>query len=149
MVLTQSDIISSVREHLQKRGFTVTHSIDEFGLSVEFHAEKDRQKFLIEGVWETEPPDSRSIIYALGKIVKRMKERGFWIYYGIAIPKSYYMFLGQFEAKGFETLELHVLLVESFFVLEHLDPKMTVELIEGVKTGNISDLSLWSVNYGL
>jgi hypothetical protein len=148
MVLTQADLISSLREHLQRQGFLVSHSIDKDSLSVEIAAEKGREKFLIEAIWETEQVNSKSITFAIGKVVKRMKERGFWINYGLAIPKSYFRLLGEFEAGGFEALNLHVFLVDTFYTLTHLDTKMAVELIEGVKSGDIADLDIWSVNYG-
>jgi hypothetical protein len=132
---------------LQRRGLKVSHSFDKD--SIEFYAEKKREKFIIEGIWETEPPDPKKITYAVGKTVKRMKERGFWIYYGIAIPKSYYRYLSEFEVTGFETLGLHLFLVESFYEVSHLDPKMATELMKDVKTGNITDEQVWSINYGL
>jgi len=49
----------------------------------------------------------KGIVYALGKLVERMTEKGFWIHYSIVMPKSYYELLKDFEVGGFQTLKLH------------------------------------------
>ncbi len=145
--LTIGDVISSIRQHLEIKGYSVTHQEDKYALSVEITAKKGRETFLIEGIWETDQPPEQSITYAIGKIVKRMRERGAWTDYGIAMPKSYFKALRDFEIAGFETLGVHLFLIESFYVLTHLHKKLTLELIQHLKEGNVSQLNIWGINY--
>jgi hypothetical protein len=51
------------------------------------------------------------------------------------VSSVYFLYL--YEVAGFETLKIHVFLVESFNLLTHLDPKETIELIQQLKAGNI------------
>ena len=78
-----------------------------------------------------------------------MKEQGFWIHYGIAMPKSYFKMLKDFEVSGFQTLTLHVFLVESSYLLTHLDPKETMELIQQLKANHIVNPTPWGIDYGI
>jgi hypothetical protein len=146
-LLSQSDIVESVKEHLKNKGYTVFYVVGKNAVSVEMSATKDRDHFVIEAIWENERPSDKSIIFAIGKLIKRMKERGFWFHYAIAMPKSYFRFLGEFEAVGFELLSIHLFLVESVYTLTVLDPKETLELINELKAGHVSTLNMWGINY--
>ncbi len=146
MTLKEFDITSSIKEHLQNKGYSVSVS-ENNTLSAEIIAKKGKETFVIEGIWETKRPSTEAITYALGKIVKRMEKRGPWFDYGVAIPKIYFKELKNFESTGFETLNLHLFLVESFTVLTHLNPKGTLELIHHLKEGDVSSLHIWGINY--
>lgn len=143
------EVVTSVKDHLENKGYTVTTSPGPYGLGEELLAVKDKDKFFIEAIGETAHKKGPSIVYAIGKIIKRMNEQGFWVHYGIAIPKNYYAVLKDFEPSGFEVLKLHLFLVENFYELVHLDPKETVELIQQLKAGRIVHLTAWGVEYGL
>ena len=147
MVLAQSDVVESVREHLQRKGYSVSSSVGKNEVSVEMTAVRDQDHFVIEAMWESEQPTDKNIIFALGKLVKRMNETGSWYHYALALPKDYFRFLREFELAGVELLGLHLFLVESFYTLTELDHKETVELIKALKAGNLSQLNLWGINY--
>lgn len=134
-------------ENLEGKGYKVTYVQGKNASSAEITATRERDNFIIEAIWETEHPTDKNLIFAIGKLIKRMKQRGFWYHYGIAMPKQYFRFLREFEVEGFELLDLHLFLVESFYTLTELDPKEGVELIRELKEGNISRLNLWGINY--
>ncbi len=69
--------------------------------------------------------------------------------FGIAMPKSYFKLLKDFEVSGIQTLKLHVFLVESSYLLTHLDPKETIELIQQLKANRIVNPTPWGVDYGI
>jgi hypothetical protein len=134
--INRMEVVNSVRKHLENQGYTVSHSLDKYGISVEMLAKRDKDTFLIEAIGE-DSGGGRGIVYALGKLVQRMTELGFWIHYSVAMPKSYYKLLKDFEVGGFQTLKLHLFLVNSLYMLIHLDPKEIVEMIQQLKAGQI------------
>ncbi|MCW3998710.1 MAG: hypothetical protein NWE93_00540 [Candidatus Bathyarchaeota archaeon] len=146
-MLAQSDVVQSVTEYLQRKGYEVSAEVGKNSVSVELAAVRDRDHFLIEAIWETGQPSDWDIIFAVGKLVKRMKMQGVWFHYALAMPKDYFRFLREFELAGVEALGLHLFLVESFYTLTELDHKETVELIKELKAGNVSKLNLWGINY--
>jgi len=130
-------VVNSVRQHLENQGYTVSHSVGEYGVSVEILAKRDKDTFLIDAIGETSARPGPSIVFALGKLVKRMKEQGFWIHYGVAMPKNYYKLLKSFEADAFQMLKIHLFLVDSLYTLTHLDPTETTKMIQLLKAGQI------------
>ncbi len=147
MSLTQGDTLSSLQDHLENKGYKVYHDIDPNGLTLEVTAVRGRETFIIECIWENYLTPQQSITYALGKIVKRMKRRDPWTDYGLAMPKTYFKILRNFEDGGFEALKLHLLLVENVYQLIHLNAKVTLELIGHLKTDNLSTMHIWGINY--
>ncbi|MGD6806021.1 MAG: hypothetical protein ACQCN4_03585 [Candidatus Bathyarchaeia archaeon] len=132
---------------MRNKGYKVSVMEDKNGQSVELTAHKDRETFFIEGIWETNRPIKQSIQYALSKAAKKMEIHGPWIDHGIAMPKGFFKELKEFETAYFESLKLHLFLVESFYALTHLDAKLTVQLIEHLKANNVSTMNLWGINY--
>ena len=137
--------MSSVREHLENKGYAVSHSHDEYGVSEEIQAIKDKDMFFIEAIGESSR--GNDVVYALGKLVKRMKQQGFWFHYAVAMPRGYFKLLKNFEVSGLETLKIHFFLVRSFYELSHLDYKETIELIQQLKAGNIINPDLIDIGY--
>ncbi len=136
-LLNEAEVTVSVRQHLENKGYSVSHSLGQFGISQEIFATRDKDTFLIEAIGETSESGEENIIFALGKIVKRMKTQDFWVNYGIAMPRRYFKLLKDFEIFGFKTLNLHVFLVESIPYLIHLTPKETTDLMQQLKEGKI------------
>lgn len=147
MSLTQGDLATSLRDHLENKGYKVSTSKDSYSQSLEVTAIKNREILIIEGVWETLLPAEEVITYAIGKLVKRMKKPDPWIDYGLAIPKGYFKVLKDYEVGGLENLKLHLFLVENIYTLTHLNPKVTLELVRHLKAGNLSTLHIWGINY--
>ena len=147
LILTQGDLSTSLRDHLESKGYQVSIVEDRYNQSLEVTAVKNRENLIIEGVWETSLPPEESVIYAIGKMVKRMKEPDPWIDYGLAIPKSYFKVLRNFEVGGLEKLKLHLFLVENIYTLTHLNSKTTRELVNHLKAGNLSTMHIWGINY--
>jgi hypothetical protein len=141
-----NDVVSSVREHLENKGYDVSHSRDEYGISEEILAKRDKDMFFIEAIGESSQNGS-DVIFAIGKLVKRMKEQRFWFHYAIAMPRSYFKMLKNFEVSGFEALKIHFFLVRSFYELTHLDYKETIELIQQLRAGNIINPDLIDIGY--
>ncbi len=75
LLLTKTDVIASVREQLENKGYTVSYSVGKYGLSAEILAKRDKDTFLIEAIEETSSQSGQNIVFAIGKIVKRMKEQ--------------------------------------------------------------------------
>ena len=147
MSLTQGDLATSLRDHLENKGYKVSASKDKYSQSLEVTAIKNREILIIEGIWETLLPAEQSINYAMGKLVKRMKEPDPWIDYGLAMPKNYFKVLREFEVGGLEILKLHLFLVENIYTLTHLNSKETLELVRHLKANNLSTLHIWGINY--
>lgn len=131
---------------MENKGYEVSSSDDPYGLSVEVSAKKDRDIFLIEAIGDG-PASGKNIIYALGKLMKRMSQVGFWLHYGVAMPKDYFKQLKDFEVGGIETLKLHFFFVDNFYQLTHLDPAQTIKLITELKKGDIATPDLVAANY--
>jgi hypothetical protein len=136
-----NDVVSSVKEHLLNKGYTVTHVADKHGIGAEIQATKGKDTFIIEAIGESSNSDI-NLVYTFGKLLKRIKKQNFWLHYSVAMPRSYYKTLKEFEEGSFEALKIHIFLVESFINLTHLDPKETIKLIRGLKTGEIINLDL-------
>jgi hypothetical protein len=132
---------------MENKGYKVSVLEDKKGPSVELTAQKDRETFIIEGIWKTTHPIKESIRYVIDKATKRMVLHGPWTDHGIAIPKEYFRELKEFDAVKFERLKLHLFLVESFYALTHLNSKLTAELIEHLKANDISTMNIWGINY--
>lgn len=147
MSLTQGDLATSLRDHLEHKGYQVSISKDNYAESLEVTAVKDRESLIIEGIWETLLPAEQTITYAIGKIVKRMNKPDPWVDYGLAIPKSYFKALKNFEAGGLENLKLHLFIVENIYTLTHLNSKTTLELVKHLKENNLSTMPIWGINY--
>jgi len=131
----KTEVAESVRKHLEAEGYEVSVAPGRHSICIDISARRDKDTFFIEALGEKAQPDNQNVIFALGKLIMRMKEQGFWIHYGIAIPRSYLKFLKEFEVSGFEVLKIHVFLVENFYTLTHLDPQETVKLILQLKSG--------------
>ncbi len=135
-MLDLDDVVSSVKEHLLNKEYEISHSLDKNGISAEIVARRDKDTFIIEAIGETTNHEV-TLVYAFGKLIKRMNAHDFWVHYAVAMPRSYYKELKEFEIGGFEALKMHIFLVESFTNLTHLDPKETIRLIRALKTGSI------------
>jgi len=122
-MMNQAQVIQCVKEHLERKGYSVSASPDGYGVGVDIDANRNTEKFLIEVVGETRTRNrsGQDINIAIGEIVKRMKERGPQIHYGIAIPESHVRFLKNFEVGGIQVLELHLFIVVTFGLAYHLD----------------------------
>jgi hypothetical protein len=135
--LSLTDVVDCVREHLERAGYTVT-TLDNDGIGVSLNAVKNKENFMVEAVGDSESSVSsreKEILYAIGELVRKMKERGIWTFYGIAIPKSYFKLLKNFETSGIQLLDFHFFIVENFWSLYHLDSKATIKLIQDLKAG--------------
>lgn len=62
-------------------------------------AKKGKDTFIVEAINKS-PRKDADIVLALGKIVKRMGNIGFWYDYGLAMPREYFKFLKDFEVAG-------------------------------------------------
>lgn len=147
--MNQTRVIQCVKEHLEREGYSVSASLDGYGPGVDIDANRNTEKFLIEVVGETRTRNrsGQDINIVIGEIVKRMKERGPKIHYGIAIPKSHMRFLKNFEVGGIQILELHLFIVETFGLLYHLDTPKIIELVQQLKAGKTVYPSLMDINY--
>ncbi len=147
--MLKSEVVLSVKKHLEAQGYEVTTSPGRHKICVDMYAKRDKDTFLIEAIGESAQSDNESIIFALGKLVMRMKEQGFWIHYGIAIPRSYFKFLKDFETEGFQTLKIHVFIVANFYTLTHLSPQDVVELIQKLKADQPVNPELTGIDHSL
>ncbi len=147
--MLKSEVADSVRKHFETEGYQVSLSPGRHRICVDMYAKKDKDTFFVEAIGESAQPDNENIIFALGKLVMRMKEQGFWVHYGLAIPRSYFKFLRDFEAGGFQTLKIHLFLVENFYTLTHLGPQDAVELIQKLKADQPVNPELIGIDHGL
>ncbi len=136
--LDLSDVVACVKEHLERAGYNVT-TINHYGIGVSITGIKDKEIFIVEAVGESEQDSNntseKQILSAIGEVVRRMKRREMWTFYGIAIPKGYLKILKDFEVGGIKLLDFHFFIVETLWSLYHLDLKATVELIQNLKAG--------------
>lgn len=135
-LLDKHDIVLSVRAYLADRGYAVSYADGMYGITEELVAKKGEDTFFVEAINWSSRKDA-DIVFALGKLVKRMSDVGFWFNYGLAMPKEYYHFLKDFEVAGFDFLKVNVFLVDDYLSVKHLDPKHTVELMRNLKAGQI------------
>ena len=141
-LLSLADVANCVKEHLERAGYSVT-TVNKYEIGVTINAIKDKESFIVEAVGENEssdPPREKEILYIIGEIVRRMKKRGMWNFYGIAIPKSYLKLLKDFEVDGVQLLDFHLFVIENSWSLYHLDSKATIELIQNLKAGKPENL---------
>ena len=130
-----NDVIQSVREHLERKGYKVAHSPSKYGASEEIVAQRDKDNFFIEAIGKS-PPNIGDIAYATGRLVERMKQQGVWFHYAVAMPRDYFGLLKDFEVSGVDTLKIHFFFSENIYTVTHLDPKEVIELIKQLKAGN-------------
>ncbi len=147
--MLKTEVALSVRQHLEREGYKVSFTQERQRICVDIYAKKDKDTFFIEAIGESSQPDTHNIIFAIGKLIMRMKEQGFWIHYAIAIPRSYFKFLKDFEVGGFQALKIHVFIVQNFYSLTHLDPQDAVDLIQQLKSGQIVNPDLIGIDHGL
>jgi hypothetical protein len=144
----RNDVVLSVTEALRNQGYEVSHSRGKYGVTIELLAKRDKDTFFIEAIGETPSRGGQNLVFAIGKLIMRMKEQGFWFHYGVAMPRNYFKLLKNFEVSGLESLKIHVFLVTSTYLSpNHLDPKETVELIQQLKAGNIINPDLIDIGY--
>ncbi len=137
MPISRAEVVMSVSEHFENKAYSVSTTPGKYGVSMDISTKRDKDTFLIEAIGETARPTDQNIIFAIGKIVKRMKEQNAWANYGIAIPKSYVKFMKDFEIGGIQLLNLHLFSVDSFYSLTHLDPQEAIVFIQQLKSGHI------------
>lgn len=130
-----NDVIQSVREHLERKGYKVTHSTSKYGTSEEMVAKKDQDTFFIEAIGKSSH-NGVDIAFAIGRLVERMKQQGVWFHYAVAMPRDYFGLLKDFEVSGIDTLKIHFFFTANIYTLTHLDPKEVIELIKQLKAGN-------------
>ena len=127
------DVVDCVKGHLERAGYDVT-ALHNYGNGVTIRAVKDKQSFVVEAVGGRREISSatgeEALLYAVGEVVRRMKERAAWTFYGIAFPRSYLKFLKDFEVGGIRLLDFHFFIVENVWSLYHLDAKAAIALIE-------------------
>jgi hypothetical protein len=141
--LSQLDVARSVRNHFETEGYTVSTGVGRNQTSVEITATKGKDIYIIEAVGESAMHSDQTVVFAVGKIVKRMQEQGFWLHYGVALPKTDYRLLGDFEAAGFEALNLHLFLVDSLYTLIHLHPQDSIGLLSQLKQYGFVNFTPW------
>lgn len=132
-----------MRNFLADNGYDVSYADGIYGITEELTAKKGEDTFTVEAINPT-PRKEADIIFALGKIVKRMDRVGILNDYGLAMPREYFKFLVDFEAAGFDELKIHLFLVDDYLALKHLDPMETVELISNLRAGQIVNPDLMS-----
>lgn len=149
-LIDRNDAALSVRQHLENKGYEASHSEDEYGVAIEIIAKRDKEMFIVEAIGESSHKDG-DIVFALCKLLRKMNEQGFWIHYGIAMPRSYlrnYLkLLKDFEVVSFETQKIHVFLFERLYELTHLDPTKTIHLIQHLKAGDTINPALIDIGY--
>jgi hypothetical protein len=135
-LLDKHDIVLSVRTFLVDNGYDVSYADGIYGITEELSAKKGEDNFIVEAINPT-PRKDADIVFALGKIIKRMGSVGIQYNYGIAMPHEYFRYLKDFEAAGFEALKIHLFLVDDYLSLKYIDPSRAAELICNLRAGQI------------
>jgi len=117
--------------------------LDKNEIGVSINVIKEKENFMVEAIGEDGENSSfiqeKKILCAIGEIV-----------HGIAIPKSYFKLLKDFDIGGIQLLDFHFFIVENWWSLYHLDSKATIELIQDLKAGKperLLDLDIDFKNY--
>ncbi len=135
--LSLLEVVDSVKNHFETAKYSVATFSDKFEVGLNVKATKNKEKFLIFAVGEKEDISDiirlKELLFAIGEVLRKMEKRDLWTFYGIAIPKSYFRLLKDFEVAGIELLNFHLLIVENIWSLYHLDTKATIELIQDLK----------------
>ena len=149
-----AEVVDCVKNHLEIAGYNVTTLTNKFGIVMDIKAIKNKENFIIIAVGKNKESlgtmQSKEILFAIGEIVRKMKKRDVWTFYGIAIPKSYFKLLKDFEIDGIQRLDFHFFIVENVWSLYHLDSRATIELIQNLKAGrpeSLADLDIDFKNY--
>ncbi len=133
------EVVDSVKNHLETAGYSVTTIQNKFGIGINVKAIKNKETFIIIAVGENKENlgimQSRDILFAIGEMVRSMKKRDIWTFYGIAVPRSYFKIFKDFEIDGIKRLDFHLFIVENVWSLNHLDSRATIELVENLKSG--------------
>ncbi len=152
--LALAEVVDCVKNHLEIAGYNVTTLADKFGIGVNINATKNKENFAIVAVGKNKESSitiqSKEILFAIGEIVRKMKKLDIWSFYGIAIPKSYFKLLTDFEIYGVQRLDFHLFIVENVWSLYHLDSRATIELIQNLKADKpelLRDLDVDFKNY--
>jgi hypothetical protein len=145
--LDKTEVVMSLREHFENKGYSVSTVSGRYGISIDISAKRDKESLIIEAIGKSTRPSDQNIIFAIGKIVKRMKEQNGWADYGIAIPKSYVKFLKEFELGGIKLLNLHLFIVDSFYTLTHLDLQETTVFMQQLKSGHVIHPNLMDISF--
>ena len=152
--LALAEVVDCVRNHLEIAGYNITTLADKFGIGVNINATKNKEIFIIVAVGKNRESfgtmQSKEILFAIGEIVRKMKKRDVWTFYGIAIPKSYFELLKYFEIDGIQRLDFHLFIIENVWSLYHLDSRATIELIQNLKADrpeSLMDLDIDFKNY--
>jgi hypothetical protein len=136
--LDLQDVVDCVKGHLERAGYEVT-VLHNYGVGVALKGVKGKVSFVVEAVGGGEGVSSagaraeEALLYAVGEVVQRMKERAAWTFYGVAFPRGYLKFMKNFEVGGIRLLDFHFFIVENVWSLYHLDTKAMIELIEDLK----------------
>jgi hypothetical protein len=149
-----AEVVDCVKNHLEIAGYNITTLANKFGIGVDIQAIKNKENFIIIALGKNKESSitiqSKEILFAIGEIVRKMKKHDMWTFYGIAIPKSYFKLLKDFEIDGIHRLDFHLFIVENVWSLYHLDSRATIKLIQNLKAGKperIVDLDIDFKNY--
>jgi hypothetical protein len=149
--LALAEVVDCVKNHLEIAGYNVTTLVDKFGVGVDIKAIKNKENFIIIAVGKNKESagiiQSKEILFAIGEIVRKMKKRDVWTFYGIAIPKNYFKLLKDFEIDGIHRLDFHLFIVENVWSLYHLDSRATIELIQNLKAFKPESLSNLDIDF--
>ncbi len=134
--LDLQDVVDCVKGHLERAGYEVT-VLHNYGSGAALKGVKGKLSFIVEAVGGSRGVSGEkaeeTLLYAVGEVVRRMKEREAWTFYGVAFPRGYLKFLKAFVVGGIRLLDFHFFIVETVWSLYHLDAKATIELIEDLK----------------
>lgn len=86
-------------------------------------------KYIVQAKGDRPGQESFQIQYTIGEVVAEMRETGANVHYALALSLRVAEKLWKFGIEGLKALQLHLFIVESAYVVWHLNPTNLVEYI--------------------
>jgi len=128
--MDEEEVVKWMHEYFRSNGWKVRHiSQRKEHFEIDIQAEKEGVKYIIQAKGDRPGQESFQIQYAIGEVTAEMRDIGANVHYALALPLRVAERLWKFGIEGLKTLQLHLFIVESAYVVWHLNPTNLVEYI--------------------
>lgn len=128
--MDEKEVVMYMHEYFRSNGWkarNISQSKEHFEIDIQ--AEKEGVKYIIQTKGDMPSQESFQIQYAIGQVVAEMRETGPNICYAMALPIRVAEKLWKFGIEGINALQLHLFIVESAYLVWHLNPINVIEYI--------------------
>jgi len=134
--MDEEEVVRWLCEYFRSKEWKTRHiSQRKEHFETDIQAEKEGVKYIIQAKGDRPGQESFQIQYAIGEVVAEMREKGPHIHYALALPLRVAEKLWKFGLEGLKALQLHLFIVESAYIVWHLNTTNLIEYIRVLREG--------------